>query len=330
MEKKEVRLSLILPFYGVELYIGQCLESIYRQDIPENEYEVICINDCSPDNTEDVVLKYAKEHENLTLIRHEYNKKLGAARNTGICAAKGKYVWFIDTDDYIRDNCFREILSYCELNDLEILHFGIQDNYGNIFRRLIPTEVVTGPEEELISINQLCIEVTFPWNRVYSRHFLLSNNLYFNDLYGGDVIHTILAVNASNRIKNVDEFYHFYRIDNYCSDTKSKQTAQKIYDMSYVLAHAIDQIVPQIKPIWKFAIEECAPWRINTSIKGVLRLPFSEQRTLLRMLKNEQWLFDYILYKGNRSVNIIFKHQIIRICLSAIYKILLVVKSIIK
>ncbi len=81
---------------------------------------------------------------------------------------------------------------------------------------------------------------------------------------------------------------------------------------------------------WAYWSNKYALRIINTSIKGVLRLPFSEQRTLLRMLKNEQWLFNYILYKGNRSVNIIFKHQIIRICLSVLYKILLVVKSIIK
>ena len=108
MEETKIKISFILPFYGVERYIGKCLESIYQQDIPEDQYEVICINDCSPDDSEKVVLQYAEKHANLQLIKHDVNKKLGAARNTGLKAARGKYVWFIDTDDYIKENCAYE------------------------------------------------------------------------------------------------------------------------------------------------------------------------------------------------------------------------------
>ena len=81
MEKHNKRMSFILPFYGVERYIGECLESIYQQDIPEDQYEVICVNDCTADNSEQIVLQYAEQHPNLKLIRHEVNKKLGAAGN---------------------------------------------------------------------------------------------------------------------------------------------------------------------------------------------------------------------------------------------------------
>ena len=305
MEKQQIRISFILPFYGVERYIGKCLESIYTQDVPEDQYEVICVNDCSPDHSEDVVLEYAQKHANLALIRHEVNKKLGAARNTGLRASKGRYVWFIDTDDYIQDNCLAHVLGLCEKNDLEILHFNIQDNFGNIMRRLVPTGVITGPEEELISENQQCIEITFPWNRVYKKEFLIENGLWFNDLYGGDVIHTILAVNVCRRIMNVDEFFHFYRIDNYSSDTKSAATAQKIYDMSYILAQAIDEIVPQIKPQWRPEIAECVPWRINTSIRGVMRLPKDEQMKLMSMLKNNPSLYEFILQHGDYQTRLI-------------------------
>ena len=84
------RLSIIMPFYGVERYIRQCLESVYQQDIPESEFEVICVNDCTPDHSEEIVLEFQQRHNNLVLIRHEVNKKLGAARNTGLKAASGK------------------------------------------------------------------------------------------------------------------------------------------------------------------------------------------------------------------------------------------------
>lgn len=95
------KLSIIIPFYNVKQYIAQCLDSVYRQDIPEEEYEVICVNDASPDHSRDIVLEYQKRHKNLVLIEHEHNKKLGAARNTGRSIARGKYIWNVDSDDYI-------------------------------------------------------------------------------------------------------------------------------------------------------------------------------------------------------------------------------------
>lgn len=308
MEKQQIRISFILPFYGVERYIGKCLESIYNQDVPEEQYEVICVNDCSIDKSEEVVLEYAQNHTNITLIRHECNKKLGAARNTGLKTAKGHYIWFVDTDDYIKENCLSHVLELCEKNDLEILHFNIQDNFGNIMRRLVPTDVISGPEEELISKKQQSIEITFPWNRVYKRSFLIDNNLWFNDLYGGDVIHTILAVNVCQRIMNVDEFFHYYRVDNFASDTKSPATAQKVYDMSYILAQAINEIVPQIKLQWRSEIMECVPWRINTSIRGVMRLPKNEQVQLMRMLRNNPALWKFTQHHGNCKARLVLSN----------------------
>ena len=323
MEETKIKISFILPFYGVERYIGKCLESIYQQDIPEDQYEVICINDCSPDDSEKVVLQYAEKHANLQLIKHDVNKKLGAARNTGLKAARGKYVWFIDTDDYIKENCLQQILDICEFHDLEILHFGIQDNYGNSIRHLVPTDVLTGYNEELLSKKkQHSIEITYPWNRIYNRDFLVKNDLWFNDLYGGDVIHTILAINYCQRIKNINEFFYFYRVDNFNSDTKSKQTAWKIYNMSYVLAKAIDEIIPEIRPEWKSLIEECVPWRINTSYKAVLRLSKDEQVNLRNMLQSNPTVYHFILQNGNSRVKILLNNFYILRLVSLVYNFL--------
>lgn len=327
MEETKVKISFILPFYGVERYIGKCLESIYQQDIPEDQYEVICINDCSPDDSEKVVLQYAEKHANLQLIKHDVNKKLGAARNTGLKAARGKYVWFIDTDDYIKENCLKNIIDVCEQNELEILHFNIIDNFANVIRRLIPTKVLTGVEEEKISKQQQCIEITFPWNRVYKREFLIHNNLWFNDLYGGDVIHTILSVNICQRIKNVDEFYYYYRVDNLNSDTKSKQTAQKVFDMNYVLAYAVDKIIPQLKQEWQQDIVESVHWRINSSMKGVLRLPKDEQIKLMNILQDNLTIRDFILQHGNTKIKIILNNLYILRIVSLIYNLLRKIKK---
>ena len=186
-------------------------------------------------------------------------------------------------------------------------------------RRLVPTDVITGLEEELISKEQQCIEITYPWNRVYSRAFLLENELWFNDLYGGDVIHTILAVNVCQRIMNVDEFFHFYRVDNFSSDTKSPGTAWKIFAMSYVLAQAIDDIVPQIKDEWKPEIEECVPWRINVSLRAVMRLPRNEQRKLIELFEENPAVYRFVRDHGNSKVRMILSNYIMLRIASVLY-----------
>ena len=96
-----IRLSIIIPFYNVEQYIALCLDSVYHQDIPEEEYEVICVDDCSPDSSIAIVEEYAKKHTNLVVVRNQYNRKLGGARNAGMEVATGRYVWFVDSDDFV-------------------------------------------------------------------------------------------------------------------------------------------------------------------------------------------------------------------------------------
>lgn len=324
---KSIRLSLILPFYGVEKYIRQCLESVYHQDIPEEEYEVICINDCSPDRCEEIVLTYQKQHANLRLIRHEQNLKLGAARNSGLRAATGSYVWFIDTDDYLQENCFGEILSYCEKDDLDIMHFAIQNNYGSSMRSLVETDVVTGIEEERISEKQLCIEITYPWNRIYRREFLLENNLFFNDLYGGDVIHTILAANAAKRVRNVNRYYHFYRVDNSTSDTHSPGTAEKLYKMNYVLGKAIGDILPLIDPSWRDSIAESVPWKFNQSWKRILRFPLQEQIRIYHLLYEDKDLLHYVLQNVDKLNKFVILCPVVVLMIGMPYKIAWLIRN---
>ena len=112
----DLRLSIIIPFYNVEQFISECLDSVFDQDIPLSEYEVICVNDGSQDGSRAIVTNYMKRYANLHLIEHEINKKLGTARNTGRSVATGNYIWNVDSDDRIVPNCLGKILNICESN----------------------------------------------------------------------------------------------------------------------------------------------------------------------------------------------------------------------
>ncbi|MDR1743153.1 MAG: glycosyltransferase [Dysgonamonadaceae bacterium] len=198
-EKKTKRLSIIIPFYNVEKYIAQCLQSIYAQDISEEDYEVICVNDCSPDNSREVVLEFQKEHKNLKLIEHRTNTMQGGARNTGLRAAQGKYVWFIDSDDFIKENCLAKLLNILEQRNLDILRFDFQtvDENGHC----LGADTVNFPANKVTEGKQVFLhfkdqsdfdnswrKVTcFTWSRIVKRSFLTDNNIfYYQNFYGED------------------------------------------------------------------------------------------------------------------------------------------------
>ena len=88
-------LSIIIPVYNVEQYIGKCLDSCLNQDLPKDEYEIVVVDDGSPDNSSSIVEGYMKKYSNIRLI-HRENGGLSAARNTGLKEAKGENERFVD------------------------------------------------------------------------------------------------------------------------------------------------------------------------------------------------------------------------------------------
>lgn len=120
-------LSLIVPVYNVEAYLLKCIESLLNQDIPESDYEIILIDDGSTDQSGQLCDRLAAKGGNICVI-HQPNRGLGAARNTGIAAANGKYIQFVDSDDYLCPNVLGGIVHQLEDQALDILRI----NYQNV------------------------------------------------------------------------------------------------------------------------------------------------------------------------------------------------------
>jgi glycosyltransferase involved in cell wall biosynthesis len=114
MKSTESLISVVVPVYMVEKYLSRCIDSILGQTY--NNFEIILINDGSRDDSPKICNKYASIYENISVI-HQKNAGLSAARNSGINAAKGKYITFIDSDDYIHEKLLEILYSYvCNYN----------------------------------------------------------------------------------------------------------------------------------------------------------------------------------------------------------------------
>ena len=122
-----IKLSIIVPIYKVEQYLRKCVDSLLHQDLPQEEYEIILVDDGSPDHCGDICEEYAAKYAQVKVI-HQKNGGLSVARNSGIEVAKGRYIQFVDSDDYIEPYVLGKLVEKMEADHLDVLRF----NYQNV------------------------------------------------------------------------------------------------------------------------------------------------------------------------------------------------------
>lgn len=122
-----LRLSIIVPVYKVEPYLRKCVDSLLAQDLSGEDYEIILVDDGSPDQCPQICNEFADKYQNISVI-HRNNGGLSAARNSGLAVAQGDYVQFVDSDDYLEPNVLKTLITKMDTDHLDVLRF----NYQNV------------------------------------------------------------------------------------------------------------------------------------------------------------------------------------------------------
>ncbi len=197
------RLSVIIPMFNVENFVERCLRSLENQDIPGDDYEIICINDGSPDNCSGIVRSLQTEFPNIRLIDQE-NQGVSRARNNGIENASGKYILFIDPDDYVDANSFAGILKATEDKNAQVsfLGFTVLEEDGTVrhqvFNEFAGDGIFPGTEAYSVSRGDGRTDPDRMWAILFEAQFLNTNNLrYLPDvpyLEDGELIARILCL----------------------------------------------------------------------------------------------------------------------------------------
>ena len=120
------KISFIIPIYNGEKFIARCVSSVIDQGLPLNDFEIIIINDGSTDDSLSVVQELQKKHAAIRIINQD-NQGVAVARNVGIDAAVGEYLWFVDNDDVLIRNSARHLLAHVMQNNLDVLTFGVKE-----------------------------------------------------------------------------------------------------------------------------------------------------------------------------------------------------------
>jgi len=227
--------SVIIPVYNVEAYISRCLDSLYDQNFEENKYEVIVVNDGTPDHSMDIVEKYANVHQNIIMIDKD-NGGVSSARNAGIKAAKGGYLIFVDPDDAVEPKVLKTVCDDLSQADIEILilnSFEHKMDTDDISEIHIFPQKHSGTTLSGIELFQKgYLGKGSVWGIVFKRLFILEHGIEFPEfvLNGEDTLFMSVCFAYAVRVKHVGlNFYHFMVRKNSASQAWDYERVRLMY-----------------------------------------------------------------------------------------------------
>ena len=205
--------SIIIPVYNVATFIVRCLQSVVIQK-GVADMELLLVDDCGTDNSIELAETFLKDCKgvNYKVLHHNQNRGLSAARNTGLKAAKGEYVYFLDSDDALSDMAIERLLKPLEREkyDMVIGNYVTEPFQGNQSMLLLPDGEVIGNESILQTYAQ---GLWYAWNKLCRRDFLIQNQLYFEEgLLHEDVIWTFMVACKATSMYVVNQSTYIYSI----------------------------------------------------------------------------------------------------------------------
>lgn len=244
-----MNISVIIPVYKVEKYLRRCLDSIVNQNLPE--FEIICIDDASPDRCGEIVREYQSKYSNIRLLQNHKNIGLSSSRNRGLDEANGKYVMFVDSDDYIRKDTLRILYNRMERDKLDVLYFNKRYIFDanwpfthkqNYNRRFGENETLSGKEmftkfhlaDSFKSMNA--------YTQFFRRKFLVENKLRFYDgIVHEDFLFYFLCAMKAERTGNFDRVFYYY----------CKRTSSITCEITKIRKQSIFVTLSEILKYWK-------------------------------------------------------------------------------
>ena len=208
--------SIIIPVYNVAPHLENCLDSIISQTF--KNLEIIIINDCSTDGSGDIIKKYSEKDTRLKIINFEKNTGLGNARNTGLKAACGKYVVFVDGDDWIDKNHIEILHNAIEKNGCDLImatHYTFDNTTKKIKLFKQKKEFYNMPIDS-VSQKQKVLTLRMiwsVWNKIYDRNFLLKNDIYFKTNKMEDILFIYEVILKSAGFTFIKDATYYYRIN---------------------------------------------------------------------------------------------------------------------
>lgn len=202
-------ISVIIPLYNAGRFLEECLNSVLRQSF--YDFECICINDASSDNTNDILKKYQLQDSRIKILNNRVRSGAAFSRNRGISISKGKYLFFLDGDDVFDEDMFRTCFYEAETMQIDVLLFesmhvpteqiGIKRriNHSEEYQKKYYNTIISVKEDKPY---EFLLWKNSPWDKMYRKDFIINNNISFQSLSScNDVYFVNMALLLSRRTK---------------------------------------------------------------------------------------------------------------------------------
>lgn len=249
-------ISLILPAYNVEKYIEACINSCEAQDLPQNSYEIIIVNDGSTDTTANKIVKLSTIYKNIKVITQK-NQGLSIARNNGVKEAKGEYIWFIDSDDVITRNCITTLTSIMEDLRLDALacapSISFKESFPKTFDFQNDISKVYQGTEFLLHSNQFVIGA---WCYIFKRSFWINNHFsFYPKIVYEDTQLIPYVISKATKVATLTRFSCYNYIQHPSSIINSPISKHKLLSTTVIvnshLKYANETLAPKLNQYFK-------------------------------------------------------------------------------
>ena len=217
-------ISIIVPIYNAEDSLGKCIDSLVNQT--KKELEIILVNDGSTDKSEDIIKSY--KDKRIKYFKNK-NQGIGKTRNFGISKATGKYIMFVDSDDYLREDACEVLYDYAINNSCDLV---VCDFYRVINDELLEEKIDTIGHSLKDDPNILLKVNLSPWNKLYKRKLIIDNNIKFvENLKYEDAPFVVEALDKAKKIGQVSECLNYYVIHDNSETTVRDRRCFDILDI---------------------------------------------------------------------------------------------------
>lgn len=307
-------ISVVVPIYNAEKYLANCIESILAQTY--EHFELLLINDGSKDASEDICKKYAQKDDRIRIISKE-NSGVADTRNLGIEKAIGKYVTFVDADDYLEKRAFEKVVNKITQENARICGYHFNYVKGDVVSERIEnsfktTTLNSETRREIVNkIYSMDENGIMPavWRYLFEREFLIVNDIKFpNNKIGEDLIFVLETLRVAEKLVVLDDALYNYRVNE--KSVMRTVNLQLIYDRFEYIRNSIEELS-------KFEFDEEFLSKIvkRIQVRGVLYctstifhspISLKEKKNFMKTTR-EQIIVDLSVLKECKSS----KHRII-------------------
>ena len=305
-----------MPIYNTEMYIEETLMSIINQSMFD-DLEIIVIDDGSIDESRYIIEKYALDYGNIHAY-HKENEGQGIARNFGLKIAKGKYIHFMDSDDYLSPTAYEKLYSLAENNNADmVIGKVLRFARYNVWQDYIFKRAFNGFDKDLegfdLSERIQILSDTVIWNKLYRRDFLIENDIQFPDkkIYFEDILFSLKTYLLSDSISYLNDVVYYWRFRNdHTSTTQQEVNVKNLKDRLEILklSHELFVELGADDEIKRYEFNKWLDHDLKFYIKRIDRFPKQYQRELFDDIRDIVTLIpDELIENSNSYKKTIYK-----------------------